>query len=295
MDLNQARRQKIFLVTGKGGVGKTSFATALALKGRKMGHSVLLAELGESSSLSHFFDMKLSHEPQESSLKLPVVLWSGESCLREYIFHYVRVPSLVDLFFGNPVTRALIRAAPGLFELALTGKITSGIRKIGPPLSYDWVVVDGFSMGHFLALLRAPKGMAEAIPFGPMGEQSLSIMKVLIEVARYFVVSLPEELPTSETAELTQKLKVEFGVMPEIVLNRLVKLKSDLGEGSQPEWIKEIFYFLKETEKQQTPFVERHLQLDPNVTMVPMIFDSNPLTICERISEHIREPSYEDK
>ena len=59
--------------------------------------------------------------------------------------------------------RSFVRAAPGLKELAILGKLTSGIRKWGPKFEYENVVVDAYSSGHFLALLNAPKGLGELI------------------------------------------------------------------------------------------------------------------------------------
>ena len=119
-------------------------------------------------------------------------------------------------------TRSLINVAPALSELAILGKITSHPRKVGPPLPYDCLVVDAFATGHFLALIQAPHGMAEAIRFGPMGDQSRSIERVLKdeEQCSYYIVSFPEELPVVEGMELWDGIRKILGVTPIHLFNR---------------------------------------------------------------------------
>jgi anion-transporting ArsA/GET3 family ATPase len=89
-------------------------------------------------------------------------------------------------------------------------------------MHYDELVIDAFATGHFRALWRAPVGLAEAIPFGPMGEQSRGIVSVLNnpELTRFYVVAIPEELPVTEGLELAADIKSEMKQTPELILNR---------------------------------------------------------------------------
>ncbi|MBV2169811.1 MAG: AAA family ATPase, partial [Bdellovibrio sp.] len=169
-------KQEIHFVTGKGGVGKSVVAAALALKKSREGKKVLLVELGDQSFYKDFFDLPaVGYQPTAIAPNLSLALWTGEACLQEYARHFIKVESLAKLFFENAVMKAFINVAPALPELAIMGKVTSGPRKHGPALPFDCLVVDAFATGHFVALLEAPKGMAQAVQFGPMGEQSRSI------------------------------------------------------------------------------------------------------------------------
>ena len=49
--------QKILIVTGKGGVGKSVVAAALAFKKAQEGFKTLLVELGDESFYQKFFDL----------------------------------------------------------------------------------------------------------------------------------------------------------------------------------------------------------------------------------------------
>lgn len=210
------------MVTGKGGVGKSTVAAALALKLSKSKGKTLLVELGDRGFYSHAWGRSFYYEAAEVGAQLWVARWSGEESLREYIGHLIRIQRLVDLIFENKIMGTLVRAAPALNELSILGKLTSGIRKVGPVFDYENVVVDAYATGHFKALINAPKGMSEAIPKGPMGDQSRAITEILKDSNRVkmYVVALPEELPVNESIELADYLESEFGQTPQFFLNK---------------------------------------------------------------------------
>lgn len=222
--------KKAHLVTGKGGVGKSLFSAVLAHYFSTQNQSVLLTELSEHSFYKDYLNLpEISYKPCPWKPNLDVSQWSPEDCLKEYSLHLLKVESLYKLFFENPVSKSLIQVAPGLHELALLGKMTSSPRRHGPPMPYDQIVVDSFSTGHFLSLLRAPGALSEAIPFGPMGEQSKSIDRYLRDpnFTTVHIVTLTEELPLTETIELYHQLKNEFGIQARVYLNKVYGLSAD--------------------------------------------------------------------
>lgn len=214
---------EIIFVTGKGGVGKSTVAAALALKKAKNGHRTLLVEIGDQSFYKDYLNLKnVDFTPTPVRENFSVSLWTGQNCLREYIIHHIKVEALYKLFFENSVMKAFINVAPALPELAIMGKATSGPRHHGPELPFDCIIMDCFATGHFLALMAAPAGMAQVVKFGPMGEQSQNIDKVLRDprICQYNLVCLPEELPVRETEELYEQLSKVYGIKANIILNK---------------------------------------------------------------------------
>ncbi len=271
---------KLLFVTGKGGVGKSTLAAALALKNAKSGNKTLLVELGDQSYFENWLSIPIGHDPTSHiHPNLFFSRWEASACLKEYLTHYLKVETLVNLFFQNKVMKTLLQAAPALKEISLLGKITSGIRKIGPPLVYDCVVIDCFSTGHFKALIQAPKGLSEAVKFGPMGEQCRSILNVIKDktICSYHLVCLPEELPVIETKELEQFLKSELGVEPLQILNRMWPIPPVLIEGTP------YFEFLKARQQSQKDSAKEL----PRALKAPLVFESSPHEILNQLSEKI--------
>lgn len=242
--------KKAHLVTGKGGVGKSLFSVVLARYFGTKTPSVLLTELTERSFYKDYLSLPdISYRPTPWASGVDISQWSPDDCLKEYSLYLLKIESLYKLFFENPVSKSLIQVAPGLHELALLGKLTSSPRRHGPPMPYDEIVVDSYSTGHFLSLLRAPGALAEAIPFGPMGDQSRSIDRLIRDpnFTEVHLVTLPEELPVTETIELFKQLKSEFGIQARVYLNKMYQLKNEDLTGLLAAE-KESFQFIMESE-----------------------------------------------
>lgn len=273
-------QQKIYFVTGKGGVGKSTFAASLALKLSQSGLKTILVELGDQSYFRDYFSLKneVHFAPVNVAKNFDLALFTGADCLKEYALHLLKIERIYKLFFENPISKSLVNVAPALKELAILGKITSAIRKHGPPLKYDRIVVDGYASGHFMSLMTAPRAMATAVPFGPMGEQSRGIHDVLTNAqhCHYFIVSLPEELPMKETAELNQALKKELGVDAQVIMNKML---SGLIQPSDRVFGDTAFEKdLKNRLKEESKFDQSSL---------PYVFDQDPQQVLKTLADSI--------
>lgn len=273
-------QQKIYFVTGKGGVGKSTFAASLALKLSHSGLKTILVELGDQSYFQDYFSLKkeVGFEPVSVTKNFDLALFTGADCLKEYALHLLKIERIYKLFFENPISKSLVNVAPALKELAILGKITSAIRKHGPPLKYDRIVVDGYASGHFMTLMTAPNAMATAVPFGPMGEQSRGIHNVLTDsqYCHYFIVSLPEELPMKETAELKKSLHKELGIEAQVVMNKM--LSPLLTPDDRVFGNTDFETDLKNRLKEEAKFREKSL---------PYVFDQDPQQVLEILADSI--------
>lgn len=279
-----ANKQEIIFVTGKGGVGKSAVAAAVAVKRAQQGKRTLLVELGYQSFYKDYLEQpEVGYHPRKMRENLDIALWSGPECLQEYVLHLLKIESLYKLFFENQVTKALVNVAPALPELSIIGKVTSGLRKVGPPVPYDCIVVDAFASGHFMALIKAPSGMGQAVRFGPMGEQSRSMEKILqdSEYCKYLVVSLPEDLPVQEALELSEGIKQVTNVEPIQILNRNLSVPEDIsGQGDFVDYLQNC--------KQRQQDAEQKLQQRANrLSKLPFVLSMKPSDVVTQLAEQI--------
>jgi anion-transporting ArsA/GET3 family ATPase len=284
--MKQVSQQKIIFVTGKGGVGKSAVAAGIALKQARASRKTLLVELGYQSFYEDYFHLeKVGYQAQNLKPNLDLALWSGPECLKEYARHLLKVESLYRLFFENSVTKALIQVAPGLAELAILGKVTSHPRRVGPPLNYDCIVIDAFATGHFLALLRAPHGMAEAIRFGPMGDQSRSIEKILKDpqMCEYFVVSFPEELPVVEGIELWQGIYDIVKQKPVHIFNRVLD-PAEAAMNAKAPALEPFQKYLAKVSTAETNLYNQ-LKMQGEVHTLPQVFSVDAWDVVSQIAE----------
>ncbi len=283
--------QKINFVTGKGGVGKSVFAAALALAKSQTQEKVLLVEIGENSYYQDFFGLpQVNHEPVATGLGFDVALWSGETCLREYILYYLKLEKILSLFFENTVMKSLINVAPGLNEIAILGKITSGVRKVGPALNYDRIVVDCYATGHAMALFRAPRGMMEAIRFGPMGRHSTDMYQTIRnpEICAYHIVTLLEEMPVVESLELAKSIFEEVGIKPQLFSNKTLHPPVGIAELEKMSGgVAEFATFLKASLERQEKYLSELLQATHQnaISDLPLVFSNDAKSIVKKCAE----------
>ncbi|MEM9137511.1 MAG: ArsA-related P-loop ATPase, partial [Cyanobacteria bacterium P01_F01_bin.42] len=65
---------RVILMTGKGGVGKTSVAAATGLRCAELGYKTLVLSTDPAHSLADSFDVELGHEP----IQVQPNLWGAE-------------------------------------------------------------------------------------------------------------------------------------------------------------------------------------------------------------------------
>ena len=224
---------RIVFVTGKGGVGKSAVAAATAIQFARADKTVLLVELGSRSFYGPLLGLPVGADTVRWTSRIAIARWDVESSLREYMAHYLVFEAAADWLLNYSAMKALMAAAPSLAELAILGKLTGPMRHAWYRRDVDVVVVDAYSTGQFMALLRAPHGIAQTASSGPMHRHTVAITELLCDpaICEYRLVTLAEEMPTVEACEMARDLRAETGIAPRIYCNRLVDLPPHL-----PSW-----------------------------------------------------------
>ena len=122
--------KRLLVVTGKGGVGKSTITAGLALLAAEQGRTVLVVEVDAKGNLTDFFEHgPVGFEPQEVHPGVHVLTMDTEASLREYLKLHLRVPMMGRI---GPVARAfdfVATAAPGVKEILTVGKICYEVRE----------------------------------------------------------------------------------------------------------------------------------------------------------------------
>jgi len=208
-------------VTGKGGVGKTTIATALARHASRSGRRTLLVEMDEKGAVANALGVEpLSFEPREIEPLLYAMGMTTEDSLREYIRLFVRNPLVSTL---GPLAKTLdfvANAAPGVKEILAIGKVCWEVRE----RHYDLVVVDAEATGHIVAQIEAPTILSGLVQVGVIREQSTWMRDIVhdAEQTGVVVVATPEEMPVVETIELLDRLHSSSPVdVAAVIANRV--------------------------------------------------------------------------
>src|SRR5881396_3574520 len=147
--------RRLHFVVGKGGVGKTTVAAALALMLARRGRRTLAVEMEPGGRLAGLLG-------READPRLYVLHVDGRAALEEYLNLVIPVKRLLATVFASKIYQYFVAAAPGLKELMTVGKIWyEATRSEGGGPAWDAIVVDAPATGHSLQYLRMPQAARE--------------------------------------------------------------------------------------------------------------------------------------
>jgi arsenite/tail-anchored protein-transporting ATPase len=241
--------REVLFFGGKGGVGKTTCASAMALAASRLGKRVLLVSTDPAHSTSDIFERRIGPEPQPITGSLYAMEIDAASESQRYV---AEVKSHIAQLFGHEILKEanrqidLAATMPGAEEVALFDRMGALIR--GEDERFELVIFDTAPTGHTLRLIRMPELMEAWIRALSRSRRAMlgveqddrtdPIMVTLTErlerlrllrarlvsgrTTGFVLVLIPERLPIEETSRAIAQLD-DVGVkVGALIVNRVL-------------------------------------------------------------------------
>lgn len=230
MSLARLVQRRLIIVTGKGGVGKTTITAALARHFARSGFRTLAAEIVPSvetpSQLATALGSKRpTEEPMSIEPNLSIVLVTPTSGHHRFLQDSLPLKLLADTAMRSQALKKFLSAAPGFSDMGVMYRMLDLMKRLHPAggLAYEIVLLDSPATGHALALAQIPQFLMRVIPGGPIRRVAEEGLQVLTDARTTgtVIVTLPETLPVTEALELHAGLGKHGLPVSAIVANRV--------------------------------------------------------------------------
>ena len=210
---------RLIVNIGKGGVGKSAVSAAMALAASRRGLKTLLVQLDAKDRISEY----LGTAPVEGDVKeylpgLYCVNIFPRDAQREYVLHLLKFGAIYKVVFENRLVRAFINGVPAINDLMMLSKVDYHLsqKHWGGAWVYDVVIIDAPPTGHGMFFLSVPDVIIQALSRGPLHQSAMSMARRLRDPSytAFNLISLPEEMPVSETIDAYNTLVHNLGMTP---------------------------------------------------------------------------------
>ncbi len=201
---------KVYIFTGKGGVGKSSVAAAHAMKSALEGKKTLLVSTDMAHNLGDIFEVNLGKEPVEIRDHLDAYEIDPEYVMEQ---DFRDIMNCISNMLSEVQSKDLanIGILPGMEELFSLLKIA----QIQKSEVYERIIVDCAPTGETLSLLKFPEllswYMEKLFPIGKVAVRMLSpISKAAFQI----------ELPNKKAMNDIERLYVKLQELQELFKDR---------------------------------------------------------------------------
>jgi anion-transporting ArsA/GET3 family ATPase len=217
--------KRLVFVTGKGGVGKSTVATALGMVAARRGRRTIVAELASQQRVQETFAQEGERFAEvQLDGDLYAISIDAQNAMEEYL--RVKAGMVGQLLSSSRLFAIFAMATPGMRELLSIGKVwelAQFERRTEGAAAYDFVVVDAPATGHGVGILRTPRTFADIARVGPIARQGRIIAQTIADPSftGMVAVATPEEMAVNETLALREALGSEALGLDAVILNAL--------------------------------------------------------------------------
>lgn len=269
-----SRPKRLYIITGKGGVGKTATALALTKYLNSQGHKAKYLNF-TTSSLSQ---KKLeNHEIHlAKSLDIPNVGLNLKEASIEYVAKKLKSSTIAGLVVRAPFFGALVSMIPGFNYLIYLGK-TLELLKADPELT---LVLDSPSSGHALTMLEATKNFGEIFQSGILFEDTNKMIGFLYgdNFTKVNILCLPTFMAANEASELREQIKSKGNLETQISCNNSFSAIEGIENLDAPEFLKAKLDAEKKIKEKFQSEISSFIEHCP---------ENNDATIIEKMMPHM--------
>jgi arsenite-transporting ATPase len=256
----------ITVLAGKGGVGKTTCAAAIALHHAGRGESTLAISTDATPSLVHIFEVTDGERPVEVKRALYINELGVEEVREMWDEKFGRevhevFSSFVSIDYAD-FTEFMTSLLPGLGDEFMVDYI----RELSRKGEYEAIVWDTAPLGQTLALLQTPPMLAKHLKLAPriyskirLGKRSrepildiigrwqklsLDNIRFLQDRVEFIIVTIPEALAVAQLEHVFEELDRYGFKVKQLVINNVIRAKDSdflaLKAGQQQPYLEAI-------------------------------------------------------
>ncbi len=214
--------KRLNLISGKGGVGRSTLAAALARANAATGKRTLLMEIeddsGWDSPLARMFGLNhFQIEPHEVEPHLYGLCVCASSGQEKFLNSFLKIPKLAHLVLSNQGVKWFLEGAPAFKEMGYFYHFLMALKD-----NFDTLILDMPATGHLIGLARLPNILLKMMPVGPIADKLKEGQSYMYnpELTAAWIVTLPQTLPVSEAIELKEALIREHVPVGGFILNK---------------------------------------------------------------------------
>ncbi|MEE2742550.1 MAG: ArsA-related P-loop ATPase [Bdellovibrionota bacterium] len=201
--------KRLYFFTGKGGVGKTTFAMALTKYLQQNGSNVIYYSFDQDPPLQII-----------NALKVPFLHQTVKESAEIYIERKLNSKIVANWIMKTPFFKSLLNITPSIGHMICLGHLIDRLEK-EPDLT---LVVDAPASGHTLSLFNSTQNFREMFQRGPLVEDIHRMHSFLKNKnnLKVVVLCLPNIMNIQEALELKDGLQKLELVKPVIILNEVI-------------------------------------------------------------------------
>lgn len=223
-----SKNNRLIIVTGKGGVGKSTLAMAITQALKENGKKVYY----------NSFDQPVNHALL-TELKIPHFELELESSAKTYMAKKLGSETIAGWILKTPFFNSLFHMLPGLGHMILLGNIINKLEE-DPELT---IVLDSPSSGHAITMMESPSNFREMFRTGLIVKDIDRMEDFIFNNQRMKVIitALPTSMAVQEAKDLKEQLTKRHVKEFSMVINDLLYLSpslKDVPKEDQPEFIR---------------------------------------------------------